>query len=94
MPEKWFVPVIKLHHVVLKPLELACGRNEETFGEAGWRRLRVLSAMPVGDSGGARKIRMPRGVHSEGCAPVSGGKSNSAVHVISRREGVSLLSIY
>lgn len=92
MPEKWFVPVIKPHHVVLKPL--ACGRNVETFGEAGWRRLRVLSAMPVGDSGGARKIRMPRGVHSEGCARVSGGNSNSAMHVISRRERASLLSVY
>lgn len=47
MPEKWFVPVTKPDHVVLKPLELACGRNMETFGEAGWG---MLVALPVGES--------------------------------------------
>jgi hypothetical protein len=31
----WVVAVTKPDHVVLRPLELVCGRNLEKFGEVG-----------------------------------------------------------
>lgn len=93
MPEKWFVPVTKPDHVVLKPLELAGGRNVETFGEAGWRTLRVLWHCLWVTLLSSKDQNAKGSVHSEGCARVSGGNRDYGVRILSRREHVSILSM-
>jgi hypothetical protein len=40
--ESKFIAVTKPDHVVIKPFELVCGRNLEEFGEADYRKARML----------------------------------------------------